>query len=94
MATEKQKRETQLRAAAELRRVPRVVSEEKVLLWRKKELIRLGFSMGEAQSLSVRGEADLHEIERWLGEGATHVQVLAILARAVEVVSQEWDDAA
>ena len=77
-------RAMQRRHAATLRSQERVVSDEKILLWRRRQLVALGFTMGEAQTLSVRGEADLHEIADWLDQGATTGQVLRILARPVE----------
>lgn len=83
MSTEKQRAEQMRRARAELRRQPRVVTEEKVLRWRKQQFVRMGFSMGEAQTLAVRGDVDLHETADWLAAGATHTQVLLIVAPIV-----------
>lgn len=57
-----------------------VHADEKTVLWRRKEFVRLGFSMGEAQTLAPRREAELRDIERWLDQGASHAQVLAIVA--------------
>lgn len=72
-------------ARAELRRHPRLVTDDKVILWRRRELIRLGFTMGQAQTLAVRGDADLHEIEGWLANGCTHATAIRIIAPLIEI---------
>lgn len=52
----------------------------KTVRWRFDEFVRIGFSQTEASSMAPFRAAELRDIERWLSEGATHAQVLQIVA--------------
>lgn len=52
----------------------------KTVRWRWEEFVRLGFTAAEASSMASRREADLRGIEAWLAQGASHAQVMTIVA--------------
>lgn len=48
--------------------------------WRRARLAAMGFDDVERDRLAERAEVDLHDVERWLARGATHLQVLTLVA--------------
>lgn len=52
----------------------------KTVRWRWEGFVRLGFTATEASSMASRREADLRDIETWLEQGASHAQVMTIVA--------------
>lgn len=57
-----------------------VHADLKTVRWRWEQFVRLGFTAAEASSMAPRRAAELRDIERWLSEGATHAQVMTIVA--------------
>lgn len=62
-----------------------VYVDQKVIDWRRDQFVRLGFAAPEAETMAPRREADVHEIARWLEQGATHLQVMLIVAPLEEL---------
>lgn len=64
----------------ELVAAERVVTDPKILAWRRQCLELLGFEGDECDRLAARAEVNVRAVETWLAAGATHLQVLAIVA--------------
>lgn len=56
------------------------VADTKIVTWRLDSFERLGFDALEASALSVRRDIDREHVERMLKGGASHAQVMGIVA--------------
>lgn len=56
------------------------VPDNKIVRWRLDSFERLGFGVLEASALSVRRDIDREDVERMLKGGASHAQVMSIVA--------------
>jgi hypothetical protein len=63
----------------EIRASDRVVTDPKILEWRRQAFTLMGFEPEECALLAARADVDLHRTEQWLNAGATHLHVLAIV---------------
>lgn len=63
----------------DLRSGERVITDPEVVSWRLNTLLALGFNIDHAEPMAARGDVDVHDVGKWLGQGATHQQVLAIV---------------